>query len=102
LSLPLPQRECCPDVCYIRVQTINVSIVDFTFVAKKATSADEVNKAVKQASETDLKGILDYNADPLVSSDFNHNPASAIFESTLTRVAGDILVKASAWYDNEW
>jgi glyceraldehyde 3-phosphate dehydrogenase len=86
----------------IRVPTINVSIVDLTFVAKRATTVDEVNKAVRQASESDLKGILDYNADLLVSSDFNHNPASSIFDSTLTRVSEGTLVKVSSWYDNEW
>ena len=102
IGLVLPHLDGKLDGFSIRVPTINVSIVDFTFVAKKPTSADEVNKAVKQASETDLKGILDYNAEPLVSSDFNHNPASAIFDATLTRVAGGTLVKASAWYDNEW
>jgi glyceraldehyde 3-phosphate dehydrogenase len=102
IGLVLPHLDGKLDGYSIRVPTINVSIVDFTFVAKKPTSADEINKAVKQASETELKGILDYNAEPLVSSDFNHNPASAIFESTLTRVAEGTLVKASAWYDNEW
>jgi len=84
------------------VPTINVSIVDLTFVAKKATTVEEVNGAVKQAAEGELKGILEYNTEPLVSSDFNHNPASSIFDSTLTKVAGGTLVKASAWYDNEW
>jgi glyceraldehyde 3-phosphate dehydrogenase len=102
IGLVLPHLDGKLDGYSIRVPTINVSIVDFTFVAKKATSAEEVNKAVKQACDGELKGILDYNSEPLVSSDFNHNPASAIFESTLTRVAGGTLVKASAWYDNEW
>jgi len=102
IGLVLPHLDGKLDGYSIRVPTINVSIVDFTFTAKRPTSADEINHAVKQASETGLKGILDYNAELLVSSDFNHNPASAIFESTLTRVAGDTLVKASAWYDNEW
>ena len=102
IGLVLPHLDGKLDGFSIRVPTINVSIVDFTFVAKKATSADEVNKAVKQASETELKGILEYNAELLVSSDFNHNPASAVFDSTLTRVAEGTLVKASAWYDNEW
>jgi len=84
------------------VPTINVSIVDLTFVAKKPTTVEEVNKAVKQASETDLKGILEYNTEPLVSSDFNHNPASSIFDAGLTRVAEGTLVKVTSWYDNEW
>jgi len=61
-----------------------------------------VNNAVKQACNTDLKGILEYNSEPLVSSDFNHNPASSIFDSSLTRVSDGTLVKVSSWYDNEW
>jgi len=84
------------------VPTINVSIVDLTFVAKRATTVEEVNKAVKAASEGDLKGVLEYNTDPLVSSDFNHNPASSIFDSTMTRVSEGTLVKVCSWYDNEW
>ena len=60
------------------------------------------NAAVKQASENELKGVLDYNVDPLVSSDFNHNPASSVFDSTLTKVSGGTLVKVGSWYDNEW
>jgi len=79
-----------------------VSIVDLTFVAKKPTTVDEVNGAVRQACNTDLKGILEYNSEPLVSSDFNHNPASSIFDSSLTRVSDGTLVKVSSWYDNEW
>jgi hypothetical protein len=86
----------------IRVPTINVSFVDLSFVAKKATSVDEVNKAAKQASEADLKGILEYSDAPLVSSDFNHNPASSVFDATLTKVSEGTLVKVCAWYDNEW
>ncbi|HEX9434456.1 MAG TPA: hypothetical protein VF936_16895, partial [Burkholderiales bacterium] len=67
-----------------------------------ATTVEEVNRAVKQASETDLKGLLEYNTELLVSSDFNHNPASSIFDATLTRVSEGTLVKVSSWYDNEW
>ena len=102
VGLVLPHLNGKLDGFSIRVPTINVSLVDLTFVAKRATSVDEVNKAMKQASETDLKGILEYNAEPLVSSDFNHNPASSIFESSLTRVSDGTLVKVSSWYDNEW
>ena len=101
VGLVLPHLNGKLDGFAIRVPTINVSIVDLTFVAKRAVSADEVNKAVKEASETDLKGVLDYNADPLVSSDFNNNPASSIFDATLTKAEGT-LVKVSGWYDNEW
>ena len=102
VGLVLPHLNGKLDGFAIRVPTINVSIVDLTFVAKKATTADEVNAAVKKASEGALKGILEYNTEPLVSSDFNHNPASSIFDSTLTKVSGGTLVKVSSWYDNEW
>ena len=102
VGLVLPHLNGKLDGFSIRVPTINVSIVDLTFIAKKATSVAEVNLAVKQASDTDLKGILEYNTEPLVSSDFNHNPASSVFDETLTRVAGGTLVKVCAWYDNEW
>ena len=102
VGLVLPHLNGKLDGFAIRVPTINVSIVDLTFVAKKATTVEEVNNAVKQAAAGDLKGILEYNADPLVSSDFNHNPASSIFDSTLTNVSGGTLVKVTSWYDNEW
>ena len=102
VGLVLPHLNGKLDGYSIRVPTINVSIVDLTFVAKRATSVEEVNKAVKQACEDDLKGVLEYNTEPLVSSDFNHNPASSIFDSTLTRVSEGTLVKVSSWYDNEW
>jgi glyceraldehyde 3-phosphate dehydrogenase len=102
VGLVLPHLNGKLDGFSIRVPTINVSIVDLTFVAKKPTNVEEVNRAVKQAADSDLKGILEYNTEQLVSSDFNHNPASSIFDSTLTRVADGILVKVSSWYDNEW
>jgi len=103
VGLVLPHLNGKLDGYSIRVPTINVSIVDFTFVAKRPTNVDEVNKAVKAGCDGDLKGILEYNTEPLVSSDFNHNPASSIFDSTLTRVSPDgTLVKVSSWYDNEW
>jgi glyceraldehyde 3-phosphate dehydrogenase len=102
VGLVLPHLDGKLDGFAIRVPTINVSIVDLTFVAKRRTTVEEVNQAVKQASETDLKGVLEYNTEPLVSSDFNHNPASSIFDATLTKVSEGTLVKASSWYDNEW
>jgi glyceraldehyde 3-phosphate dehydrogenase len=102
VGLVLPHLNGKLDGFSIRVPTINVSIVDLSFIAKKATSVDEVNKAVKQASEGDLKGILEYNSEPLVSSDFNHNPASSIFDASLTKVSDGTLVKVCSWYDNEW
>jgi glyceraldehyde 3-phosphate dehydrogenase len=102
VGLVLPHLNGKLDGFSIRVPTINVSIVDLSFVAKKKTSVDEVNQAVKQAANTDLKGILEYNTEPLVSSDFNHNPASSIFDASLTKVSDGTLVKVCAWYDNEW
>jgi len=102
VGLVLPHLNGKLDGYSIRVPTINVSIVDLTFVAKKPTTVEEVNQAVKQASETDLKGILEYTTEQLVSSDFNHNPASSIFDAGLTRVSEGTLVKVSSWYDNEW
>jgi glyceraldehyde 3-phosphate dehydrogenase len=102
IGLVLPELAGKLDGFAFRVPTINVSIVDLAFVAKRPTSVDEVNAAVKQASQSDLKGILEYNTEPLVSIDFNHNPASSIFDATLTKVADGTLVKVCAWYDNEW
>jgi glyceraldehyde 3-phosphate dehydrogenase len=102
VGLVLPHLNGRLDGYAIRVPTINVSIIDLSFVAKRATSVEEVNQAVKQASESDLKGILEYTDEQLVSSDFNHNPASSIFDSQLTKVSGGTLVKVSSWYDNEW
>ena len=86
----------------IRVPTLNVSVVDLTFDAGRKTSVDELNNAVRSAAQGKLKGIVDYCDEPLVSCDFNHNSASAIYDATLTQVMQDTLVKVSAWYDNEW
>jgi glyceraldehyde 3-phosphate dehydrogenase len=102
VGLVLPHLNGKLDGYAIRVPTINVSIVDLTFTAKKPTSVEEVNAAVKKAAEGSLKGILEYNAEPLVSSDFNHNPASSIFDTSLTKVTGGTMVKVGSWYDNEW
>ncbi len=102
VGLVLPELNGKLDGFAIRVPTINVSIVDLAFVARRPTTVDEVNAAVKQASESDLKGILEYNQEPLVSIDFNHNPASSIFDATLTKVSAGTLVKVCSWYDNEW
>ena len=101
VGLVLPELNGKLDGYAIRVPTINVSIVDLSFVAGRDTSVDEVNAIMKAAAEGELKGILGYNAEPLVSSDFNHDPRSSVFEATLTKVSGR-LVKVSAWYDNEW
>ena len=101
VGLVLPELNGKLDGYAIRVPTINVSIVDLSFVSKRATTVEEINQIMKAASEGAMKGILNYNTAPLVSVDFNHNPASSTFDSTLTKVAGN-LVKVSSWYDNEW
>jgi glyceraldehyde 3-phosphate dehydrogenase len=103
VGLVLPELNGKLDGFAIRVPTINVSVVDLTFTAKRATTLDEVNAVLKAASEGELKGILAYNTAPLVSVDFNHDPASSTFDATQTRVSPDgKLVKVLAWYDNEW
>jgi glyceraldehyde 3-phosphate dehydrogenase len=101
VGLVLPELNGKLDGYAIRVPTINVSVVDLCFVSARPTTVEEVNAIVKAAAEGELKGILGYNVDPLVSVDFNHNPLSSVFDATLTKVSGS-LVKASAWYDNEW
>ncbi|MBK1981876.1 type I glyceraldehyde-3-phosphate dehydrogenase [Achromobacter xylosoxidans] len=101
VGLVLPELNGKLDGYAIRVPTINVSIVDLSFVAKRDTTVEEVNGILKTASEGELKGILDYNTEPLVSVDYNHNPASSTVDASLTKVSGR-LVKVSSWYDNEW
>jgi glyceraldehyde 3-phosphate dehydrogenase len=86
----------------MRVPTINVSFVDLSFVAKRDTSKEEIDAVVKAASEGELRGVLGFNTQPLVSVDFNHDPRSSVYDSTLTQVMGGTLVKVGAWYDNEW
>ena len=102
VGLVLPELNGKLDGYAIRVPTINVSIVDLTFTARRPTTVDEVNGIMKEAANGALKGILDYTNEPLVSSDFNHNPASSTFDASLTKVAEGTLVKVGAWYDNEW
>jgi glyceraldehyde 3-phosphate dehydrogenase len=101
VGLVLPELNGKLDGYAIRVPTINVSIVDLSFVAARDTTVEEINGIMKAAAEGPLKGILTYNTEPLVSVDFNHNPASSNFDATLTKVSGR-LVKVSSWYDNEW
>jgi glyceraldehyde 3-phosphate dehydrogenase len=102
VGLVLPELNGKLDGYAMRVPTINVSIVDLTFIAKRDTTVEEINKIMKEASETGpLAGLLGYNTLPLVSVDFNHNPASSTYDETLTKVTGR-LVKVSSWYDNEW
>jgi glyceraldehyde 3-phosphate dehydrogenase len=98
----LPELDGKLDGFAVRVPTINVSLVDLTFEAGRATSAKEIDEAVKKASQGALKGVLDFIDEPLVSSDFNHNPASSLYDTSLTKVIEGKLVKVCAWYDNEW
>jgi glyceraldehyde 3-phosphate dehydrogenase len=101
VGLVLPELNGRLDGYAIRVPTLNVSIVDLSFIAARDTTVEEVNGILKAAAEGELKGILGYNTEPLVSVDFNHNPLSSVFDATLTKVSGR-LVKVSSWYDNEW
>ncbi|WP_372770746.1 type I glyceraldehyde-3-phosphate dehydrogenase [Pseudoalteromonas sp.] len=101
VGLVLPELAGKLDGMAVRVPTINVSLVDLTFIAKRDTTAEEVNAAVKAAAQGAMAEVLEYNEAPLVSIDFNHNPASSVFDATQTKVDGK-LVKVMAWYDNEW
>ena len=102
VGLVLPELNGKLDGFSMRVPTINVSAVDLTFVAQRETSIEEINDILRAASEGDLKGILCYNEEPLVSVDFNHDPASSTYDSTLTKVIDGTCVKVISWYDNEW
>ncbi len=102
VGLVLPELNGRLDGFSMRVPTINVSNVDLTFVAERETSIEEINDVMRAASEDDLKGVLAYNDEPLVSIDFNHDPASATYDASLTKVMQGTLVKVCAWYDNEW
>ena len=102
VGLVLPELNGRLDGVAIRVPTPNVSVVDFKFVAKRATSKDEINGAVKRAAEQQLKGILGYTDRPNVSIDFNHDARSSIFHMDQTKVMDGTLVRVMSWYDNEW
>ncbi len=102
VGLVLPALKGRLDGFAIRVPTINVSIVDLSFNAARKTSVEEINGLLKAASQGALKGILAYNDQPLVSVDFNHDPASSTYDATLTKVIDGTMVKVCAWYDNEW
>jgi glyceraldehyde 3-phosphate dehydrogenase len=101
VGLVLPELNGKLDGYAIRVPTINVSLVDLSFVAARDTTVEEVNKIMKEASAGELKGILAYIDEPLVSMDFNHTAVSSNYDASLTKVSGR-LVKVSSWYDNEW
>ncbi|MHB1608481.1 MAG: type I glyceraldehyde-3-phosphate dehydrogenase [Acidiferrobacter thiooxydans] len=102
VGLVLPDLNGKLDGFAVRVPTINVSLVDLTFTAARSTTKDEIHAIMRAAADGELKGILNYNDKPLVSVDFNHDPASSTYESSLTKVMEGSLVKVLAWYDNEW
>src|SRR5262249_13191242 len=102
VGLVLPELNGKLDGVSIRVPTPNVSLIDLKFVAKRATTKDEINSAVKRAAEQQLKGILGFTDQPNVSHDFNHDPHSSIFHMDQTKVMDGNLVRVMSWYDNEW
>jgi len=102
VGLVLPELNGRLDGVSIRVPTPNVSVVDFKFIAKRATSKEEINEAIKAAAEGELKGILGFTDEPLVSHDFNHDPRSSIFHMDQTKVMDGTFVRVMSWYDNEW
>ena len=102
IGLVLPELDGKLDGVAVRVPTPNVSMIDLKVVARRRTSVEQVNAAVRKAARGRLKGILDTTDEPLVSTDFNHNPASSTFDLTQTQVVGGKLVRVLSWYDNEW
>jgi glyceraldehyde 3-phosphate dehydrogenase len=102
IGLVLPELKGKLDGISVRVPTPNVSLVDLKVVAKRATTVEEVNNAMKAAAAGPLKGVLDIVDAPLVSVDFNHNPASSSFALDQTKVMDGTLVSVMSWYDNEW
>ncbi len=102
VGVVLPELAGKLDGWAIRVPTVNVSLVDFTFEAARDTTPEEINRLMQEAAQGSLKGVLDINTLPLVSGDFNHSPQASIFDATLTKVSEGNLAKVFAWYDNEW
>jgi glyceraldehyde 3-phosphate dehydrogenase len=102
VGLVLPELKGKLDGFAIRVPTINVSLVDLTFKPRRATTIEEVNQLVKTAADGALKGVLAYTDAPLVSVDYNHDPASSTYDASLTKIIDGGLVKVCSWYDNEW
>jgi glyceraldehyde 3-phosphate dehydrogenase len=102
VGLVLPELNGKLDGFAVRVPTINVSLVDLSFIAKRATSIEEINTLMKEAANGAMKNILAYSDGPLVSVDFNHDPASSTYDATMTKVIDGTLVKVCSWYDNEW
>ena len=101
VGLVLPELKGKLDGMAVRVPTLNVSVVDLSFIASRETSVGEINSAIKTACDSSIGKVLSYNDEPLVSIDFNHHPASSVFDASQTKVNGR-LVKVMAWYDNEW
>ena len=102
VGLVIPELQGKLDGLAVRIPTVNVSVVDLVVRTKKNTSIEEVNEVLLNASQNEMKNIIEFNTIPLVSTDFNHNPASAIYDSNLTKVMSDKLLKVYVWYDNEW
>ena len=102
VGLVLPELKGKLDGTAIRIPTPNVSMIDFTFQSKSNLSVENINEVILKNSLESFKGIIDYNTEPLVSIDFNHNPASSIFDSTQTQVVGGNFGRVLSWYDNEW
>ena len=102
VGLVLPELNGKLDGVAIRVPTPNVSVVDLTFIASKATSADDINAAIREAADGPLKGVLGYTDEKLVSTDFNHDPHSSMFHMDQTKVMDGTMCRILTWYDNEW
>ena len=102
VGLVLPELDGRLDGFSVRVPTINVSLVDLTFRASRTTTVEEINSAMRAAAEGELNGVLAFNDEPLVSTDFNHCPYSSVYDAGMTKVLGGDLVKVCSWYDNEW
>lgn len=102
VGLVLPELDGRLDGFSVRVPTINVSLVDLTFRASRATAVEEIDAAMKSAADGELSGVLAFNDEPLVSTDFNHCPYSSVYDAGMTKVLGGDLVKVCSWYDNEW
>lgn len=102
VGLVIPELQGKLDGYAVRVPTLNVSLVDFTFVPVRSTSLEGIDQILKSAADTSLQGILDYSDEPLVSIDYNHTTASAIYDASLSKVMDGKLVKIYLWYDNEW
>jgi glyceraldehyde 3-phosphate dehydrogenase len=102
VGLVMPELKGKLDGFAVRVPTINVSLVDLTFTPKRPTSIEEIDKLMLAAANGPLKGILNFTKAPLVSVDYNHDPASSTYDATMTRIIDGHLVKVCSWYDNEW